>query len=138
MVSYKLLAVGLDLVPYLGKGSFYFCFRSGSLCRIREILMEAGSAGRKVRAVFLGMVAYSDDVIKKHVLVLINVIGSMTRDIDAIFGHSSNRLGIDTMRFNASTIDVDLTFSKMPEVAFGQLAPAGVAGAQYKNVFHDK
>lgn len=68
--------------------------------------------------------------------ILVHEIGRVVGDIDTIFLHGSNRARINTMGFDASTVDLCTITGKKPQVSLGHLASTTVAGAEHKNFLH--
>lgn len=86
-------------------------------------------------AAFFGIIAYSKHIIKMYMPVLLYIVGGMVRYIDAIFQHGGHGAGVKAMGFYAGAVNDGFVACEMPQVGFGHLAAATVAGTEYQDCF---
>ena len=127
----KFTGIFFYLIPHCGKLGHNFLFCTRHLSRIGEILMKFLGLSREERASFFGIVTNGYHIVKVNAPVFLYVIGSMPRNIDTIFFHSSNSAGIYAMRFYPRAVYLRFPFGKMPKIAFRYLTAATIAGAKH-------
>jgi hypothetical protein len=96
----------------------------------------SGIFGRDKRAVFLGVVAYGDDVVPINAGILIHVVGGMVGNVNLVFFHDGHRSRIESMGLYSCAIDIRKFILKIVEVTMGHLASTGISGTKYQYVFH--
>jgi len=83
-------------------------------------------------------VANRDDVRKMLAEEPDHVLGMLTGNINSNFAHGFNGQRIQSAWFEPGALRVESVTSEMPQVSFGHLAAAGVAGAEKQDVRHGK
>ena len=91
---------------------------------------------RKNRATFIRIVADRDHVIEIYIQVFIDVVGSMLADVDAIFTHRGDGAGVNAVGFHPGAVHRYFArVSKMGQIPVSDLAAAGIASTEDKDVF---
>src|SRR5208337_3173265 len=94
-----------NLVPYtaIGRKAFFLC--GGTSSQTRRVIkthMDNLGFAEEHRAVLVSVAAYGYNVIEGDVPKFSNVLGSLAANIDARLGHDSNRVWVQSMRFDSS------------------------------------
>jgi hypothetical protein len=85
LVLWKIFAEQAYLLPNLSEWVHYILFRTLCFCWIFKTVMNSNSICREVWTSLSCIIANSYDTIKRNFSVLINMIRSITRNIDARF-----------------------------------------------------
>ncbi len=132
---YKIPAIIFNQITGLPELFFYFIVATGGFGRVGKVVVKLLCLTGENGATFFGMVAYGNDIIERNMPVLLHIVGSMVRYIDAIFQHGGYGAGVKAMGCYAGTVNDGFAIGKMPQVGFGHLAAATVAGAEHQDYF---
>ena len=105
-----------------------FLFGAGEAGGVVEGEVELAFAGRDDGAVGVGVGADCDDEVGPFDHFVIEHVGSLFADIDALPGHGSDGAGIEAVGFEAGGFDSAMRRESLCP-AFGHLRAAGVSGA---------
>jgi hypothetical protein len=108
------------------------------LCRVidRPVLTKA-DAGED-RAAVPRPIANRDDVREMLAEKSDYIFGMLTRNINSDFGHGFHGQWVQNAWLQPGALRIESVASEVPQVSFGHLAAAGVAGAEKQDVTHGK
>src|SRR4030095_13294853 len=120
----------LDLVAHATVARHRLVLASGAARQARRVVEADVHTPRlpgEDGAGLVRVVADGDDVIERHVLQLIHVLGALLRDVHARFGHCADGETIHPVRLHTGAEGVDHIAPQRPGEPLGHLAATGIA-----------
>ena len=98
--------------------------------------MHSEGVSGKNRTLFLCVVTDRQDQVEWNREILQEVVRRVPGNINSVFFHDFNSLGINAVCFNTRAIHLDPFAPEMTEIAFRNLAAAAIACAENQNPLH--
>jgi hypothetical protein len=94
------MGVSFYLVAYNSELVHYFKLRTGCLGWVREVVVQLLRRLGAHRAYLIGVVAYSNHVIKRHGGIFVDVVTSMVANVYVVFSHHTHGTRVEAVHFH--------------------------------------